>query len=48
MIPPKVDSTERDALTGDGGGVVPAGAMIYNITTNKLQVYNGSGWDNCN
>ena len=32
--------TERDALTAVAGGV------IYNSTTNKLQCYNGSSWNN--
>ena len=32
--------TERDALTAVAGGV------IYNSTTNKLQCYNGSTWNN--
>ena len=32
--------TERDALTPVAGGV------IYNSTTNKLQCYNGSSWNN--
>ena len=32
--------TERDALTAVAGGV------IYNSTTNKLQCYNGTTWNN--
>ena len=32
--------TERDALTAQAGGV------IYNSTTNKLQCYNGTTWNN--
>ena len=32
--------TERDALTAVAGGV------IYNSTTNKLQCYDGSSWNN--
>ena len=32
--------TERDALTAQTGGV------IYNSTTNKLQCWNGSSWNN--
>ena len=32
--------TERDALTAVAGGV------IYNSTTNKLQCFNGSSWNN--
>ena len=32
--------TERDALTAQAGGV------IYNSSTNKLQCYNGTTWNN--
>ena len=38
MRPPKVTTTIRDTLP------TVAGAFIYNETTNKLQVYNGSSW----
>ena len=41
MIPPKVNTTERGNLTD-----LQAGAIIYNTSTNKLQVYNGSSWAN--
>ena len=41
MLPPKVTTTERGNLAG-----LAAGAIIYNTTTNKLQVYNGSTWQN--
>ena len=43
MIPPKVTTAERGNLAG-----VVAGALIYNTSTNKLQVYNGSAWQDCN
>jgi hypothetical protein len=33
-------TSERDALTS-----LSAGEMIYNSTTSKLEVYNGSSWD---
>ena len=33
-------TTERDALSS-----VSAGELIYNSTTSKLEVYNGSSWD---
>jgi len=38
MIPPKVSST---------GGLqnLVSGAMVYNTSINKLQVYNGSAWE---
>ena len=39
MRPPSVDTTERDALTG-----VTGGAMIYNNSTNTIEVYTGSQW----
>ena len=42
MIPPKVTTAERNALTG-----VVAGATVYNTNTNKLQCHNGSGWQDC-
>ena len=39
MYPPKGSTTDRGNFTG-----VTAGAMFYNTSTNKLQVYNGSSW----
>jgi len=33
-------TTERDALTS-----LSAGEMIFNTTTSKVEVYNGSSWD---
>ena len=42
MIPPKVSSTQRGNLVG-----VVAGAMIYNTSNNRLQVFNGSTWKDC-
>mgnify|MGYP001309095228 CR=1 FL=1 len=49
MYPPQVNTTQRNNLQG-----VEAGALIYNTTLNKLQVYVGSGsynvtnWQDCN
>ena len=43
MLPPKITTTQRGNLSG-----VVAGAVIYNTSTNKLQVFNGSTWQNCN
>ena len=40
MIPPKATTTERNNFTG-----LVSGAMIYNTSLNKLQVYNGSAWE---
>ena len=39
MYPPKVTTTERGNFTG-----ATAGAMVYNTSVNRLQVYNGSTW----
>jgi hypothetical protein len=33
-------TSERDALSS-----LSAGELIYNSTTSKLEVYNGSSWD---
>ena len=41
MIPPKVTTTQRNNLSG-----VTSGAVVYNTSTNKLQVFNGSTWVN--
>ena len=38
MIPPKVTTTQRNALVTIEGG------MVYNITLHRLEVYNGTGW----
>ena len=40
MIPPKVTTTVRNNLQN-----LVSGAMIYNTSINKLQVYNGSAWE---
>ena len=50
MIPPRVTTTQRNALRDTDGNALSsdeAGAMIYNTTTNKLQVWNGSSWNDC-
>ena len=50
MIPPRLTTAQRNALTDTGGNALSsdeAGAMIYNTTTNKLQVWNGSTWNDC-
>ena len=39
---PRMTTTQRNALSNQVGG-----CMIYNITTNKLQCYNGSSWQDC-
>ena len=40
MVPPKVSTSQRNSLVG-----LISGAMIYNTSLNKLQVYNGSSWE---
>tara|TARA_B100001248_G_scaffold162629_1_gene122715 strand:- start:2422 stop:4569 length:2148 start_codon:yes stop_codon:yes gene_type:complete len=40
MIPPKVSTSVRNSLQN-----LVSGAMIYNTSLNKLQVYNGSAWE---
>ena len=42
MLPPKLNTTQRIGLSTE------TGAVIYNTSTNKLQVYTGSAWANCN
>ena len=39
MYPPKVNASQRANLTGMTGG-----AMVYNTTTDRLEVYAGTGW----
>ena len=39
MLPPKVTSSERSAIF-----FVKSGAFIYNTSTNRLEVYNGTTW----
>ena len=42
MFPPQVTTAQRGNLSG-----VLAGAMIYNTSVNRLQVFNGSIWKDC-
>ena len=47
MLPPKVTTAQRNALTSRTGGTVPAGAMVFVTDLGggpKLQVWNGSAW----
>ena len=39
MVPPKVTTAQRGALTG-----LVAGAMVYDTTLNKLVLYQGASW----
>ena len=43
MMPPKITTTNRNAISS---GNLQAGAIIYNTSTDKLQVYNGLQWVN--
>tara|TARA_B000000557_G_scaffold38674_1_gene27989 strand:- start:1078 stop:1740 length:663 start_codon:yes stop_codon:yes gene_type:complete len=40
MIPPKASNSDRNSFTG-----LVSGAMIYNTSIDKLQVYNGTSWE---
>jgi hypothetical protein len=40
FLPPRMTTTERNAITSP-----PAGLMVYNTTTNKLNFYNGTAWE---
>jgi hypothetical protein len=40
FLPPRMTEVERDAIA-----TPPAGLMIYNTTTNKLNFYNGTAWE---
>lgn len=39
---PKVTTTARNALSGTD---IFAGLLVYNTTTNKLNLYNGTAWE---
>lgn len=41
FLPPRMTTTQRNAIAAP----VPAGLMIYNTTTNKLNFANGTGWE---
>jgi len=47
MIPPRLTTTQRNNLTNVYNTGVEEGAMIYNIDTSKLQVFDGSNWQDC-
>lgn len=40
FLPPRMTTTQRDAISSPATGL-----MIYNTTTNKLNVYTGSAWE---
>jgi hypothetical protein len=40
FLPPRMTTTQRNAIAS-----IPTGLVLYNTTTNKLQCYNGSTWN---
>jgi hypothetical protein len=40
FYPPVVTTSQRNSISG-----MTKGAMVFNSTTNKLNVYNGSAWE---
>ena len=45
MLPPSITTNQRDG-TGDYVGLITStGALIYNTSLNKLQVYTGTAWE---
>ena len=46
MLPPRSAQTAINAFTRVGGGTTQPGAIVFNVTTNKLQCYDGTQWRN--
>ncbi len=48
MIPPKVTTAQRDVFYDGqaGAGSTVSGAVIFNTSLSKLQVYTGNAWEN--
>ena len=50
MIPPKVTTAQRNLMYdgsgngGLGGGSTVTGALLFNTTLNRLELYDGNGW----
>ncbi len=42
MLPPRMTTTQRDAISAE-----QPGELVYNTTTNKLQCWNGTIWNDC-
>jgi hypothetical protein len=40
FLPPRMTGAQRDDISS-----VPAGLIVFNTTTNKINVYNGSAWE---
>jgi hypothetical protein len=43
FLPPRMSTAERDAI---GGGAPQEGLILYNVTTDKLQVFSAGAWVN--
>jgi myo-inositol-hexaphosphate 3-phosphohydrolase len=43
FVPPKMTTTQKNALSGS---VKVAGCIVYDTTSNLLQCWNGSSWNN--
>lgn len=39
FLPPRMTTKERDLMTD-----VPVGLMVYDVTTNALNIFNGTAW----
>jgi len=44
LVPPKLTTTQRNALSARGVTYCPSGSMIYNTTTNSMNYWDGSSW----
>jgi hypothetical protein len=44
FLPPRLTQAARDAIALNCPGTASAGMMIYNTSTNTIDVYNGSTW----
>jgi len=44
FLPPRVTTSQRNAIAS---GSPTAGMTVYNSTTSKLEVWNGSSWNQC-
>ena len=47
MLPPRLTTTQRNNLSNTFNTGVEEGALIFNKDTKKLQVFDGSNWQDC-
>jgi len=47
MLPPRLTTTQRNNLSNTFNTGVEEGALIFNKDTKKLQVFDGSTWQDC-